>query len=208
MSRLVSIAHLNLIASSDARVVTLPANLGYAGLALLVGGESLGLILPGETAILAAGVLAREGHLQIALVVPVAVLAAIVGDNIGYLLGTRGARMLLLARGPLRERRASVVQSGERFFARYGGRAVFLGRWIAFARITVPWLAGASRMSQRRFVLWNALGGITWATSVALAGYALGAAASAIFASTTVAVVLLALALALSAAWRRRRHNG
>jgi membrane-associated protein len=186
--------------------VTLPANLGYVGLALLVGGESLGLILPGETAILAAGVLAREGRLQIAIVGPVAALAAIVGDNVGYLLGSRGARMLLLARGPLRERRTRFVETGERFFAHYGGRAVFLGRWLVFARVTVPWLAGASRMPRRGFLLWNALGGITWSASVSLAGYALGVAASAIFASTTVTLLILLLALALTAARRRRRR--
>ena len=68
------------------------ANVGYPALALLVGGESLGLILPGETAILAAGALARDGHLQIALVITIAAVAAIVGDNIGYLLGRRGER--------------------------------------------------------------------------------------------------------------------
>jgi membrane-associated protein len=194
------------MAGSDPRLVTLPANLGYVGLALLVGGESLGLILPGETAILAAGVLAREGRLQIALVMPVAALAAIVGDNLGYVLGARGARMLLLARGPLRDRRTRLVQMGERFFARYGGRAVFLGRWLVFARVTVPWLAGASRMSQRQFTLWNALGGITWTASVSLAGYALGVVASAIFASTTVALLILVVTLALTGAWRRGRR--
>lgn len=185
--------------------MTLPTNLGYLGLALLVGGESLGLILPGETAILAAGVLAREGRLQIALVLPVAALAAIIGDNLGYLLGRRGGRMLLLARGPLRAHRVRLVERGERFFARYGGHAVFLGRWLVFARVTVPWLAGASRMPQRGFLLWNALGGVTWSASVGLAGYALGVAASAIFASSTAVGLILLAGAGLTAAWRRRR---
>jgi len=79
-------------------------------------------------------------------VLPVAALAAVVGDNLGYLLGRRGGRMRLLARGPLHAHRVRLVERGERFFARYGGRAVFLGRWLVFARMTVPWLAGASRM--------------------------------------------------------------
>jgi membrane protein DedA with SNARE-associated domain len=176
--------------------VALPANVGYPALVLLVGGESLGLILPGETAILAAGVLARDGHLEIALVISIAAIAAIVGDNIGYLLGRRGARQLLLVRrGPLREYRARIVRDGERFFERYGGRSVFLARWVVVARMTAPWLAGASRMPMRSFFVWNALGGITWAASVALAGYVLGAAASAIFASTTVIVLVLLAAL-------------
>jgi undecaprenyl-diphosphatase len=185
----------------------LPANVGYPALAVLVGGESLGLILPGETAILAAGVLARDGHLQIELVIPVAAVAAIVGDNIGYLLGRRGARqLLLLGRGPLKAHRAQLVREGERFFARYGGRSVFLARWVVVARVTAPWLAGASRMPIRPFFVWNALGGITWSASVALAGYALGVAASAIFASTTVILILVLLATGIRAVWRRRRR--
>jgi membrane-associated protein len=174
--------------------VALPANVGYPALALLVGGESLGLILPGETAILAAGVLARGGHLHIAFVIAVAAAAAIVGDNVGYLLGRRGARQLLLARrGPLREHRVRLAHEGERFFERYGGRSVFLARWVVVARFTAPWLAGASGMPLRPFVLWNALGGITWCATVALAGYAIGAAASAIFASTTVVLIVALL---------------
>ena len=151
--------------------------------------------------------LARDGHLQIALVIPIAAVAAIVGDNIGYLLGRRGARQLLLVGvGPLREHRARLVREGEAFFARYGGRSVFLARWVVVARITAPWLAGASRMPIRPFFFWNALGGITWSTSVALAGYAFGAAASAIFASATVILILVLLATGIRAAWRRRRR--
>ena len=174
-------------------------------MALLVGGESLGLLLPGETAILAAGVLARDGHLHIGLVIAIAAAAAIVGDNLGYLLGRRGARQLLLARrGPLRKHRARLVRDGERFFERYGGRSVFLARWVVVARITAPWLAGASRMPRRRFLLWNAAGGIAWSATVALAGYALGAAASAIFASTTVILVVVFLVTLVRFARKRR----
>jgi undecaprenyl-diphosphatase len=185
--------------------VNLPAHLGYLALALLVGGESLGLLLPGETAILTAGALARSGRLEIEVVLLVAAAAAVTGDGIGYLLGRRGVRMLLVMRGPIREPRARLVERGEGFFARYGRRAVFLGRWLVFARVTVPWLAGASRMPPRAFFLYNALGGITWSATVALAGYGLGAAAGAIFASTTVATLAVLLGLALTASWRRRR---
>jgi membrane-associated protein len=173
-----------------------------------VGGESLGLLLPGETAILAAGVLAGSGRLEIALVLAVAAAAAIGGDAIGYLLGRRGVRMLLVGRGPLRAHRARLVERGEGFFARYGGRAVFLGRWLVFARVTVPWLAGASRMPARTFLLFNALGGATWSATVALAGYALGPAAGAIFVLTTVAALAVVAVLGLTAALRRRRARG
>lgn len=188
--------------------MTVLSHLGYLALALLVGGESIGLLLPGETAILTAGILAREGRLEIGVVVAVAAVAAVVGDNLGYLLARRGGRGLLTARGPRRERRLKLLERGERFFARYGGRAVFLGRWIAFARVTVPWLAGASRMPQRRFLLWNALGGLTWSGTVGLAGYGVGAAARTIFTSTAAAGVALLAVLALTAAWRAHRARG
>jgi membrane-associated protein len=173
-----------------------------------VGGESLGLLLPGETAILAAGVLAREGRLAVGLVIALAAVAAIIGDNIGYLLGRRGARQLLLVgRGPFREHRARLVEEGERFFNRYGGRSVFLARWVVVARMTAPWLAGAARMPRRTFLAWNAAGGITWSATVALAGYALGAAASGIFATTGV-IFLVATIVALIAYSRRRPTLG
>ena len=196
--------HHALIPADDGATVSLPSHLGYLALALIVGGESLGLLLPGETAILTAGVLARSGRLELGLVLPIAAAAAIAGDGIGYMLGRRGVRTLLVLNGPLRERRVRLVEQGERFFERHGGPAVFLGRWLVFARVTVPWLAGASRMPPRRFFLYNSLGGISWSATVALAGYALGLAAGAIFASTSVALLALLLALALRAAWRRR----
>jgi membrane-associated protein len=188
--------------------VSVPSNLGYVALALLVGGESLGLLLPGETAILTAGALAHSGRLDLALVLAVAACAAIVGDGIGYLLGRRGVRLLLVMRGPLQERRARFAERGERFFARHGPAAVFVGRWVVFARVTVPWLAGASGMPARKFFPYNALGGISWSATVAVAGYAFGLAAAAVFTSATVAVVVLLLVLALRAAWRRRRSGG
>jgi membrane-associated protein len=151
-------------------------------------------------------VLARDGHLEIGLVIAVAAIAAIAGDNVGYLLGRRGARhLLLLRRGPLREHRVRLVSEGERFFDRYGGRSVFLARWVVVARMTAPWLAGASRMPWRPFLLWNAVGGVTWSATVALAGYALGAAAGAIFAATTlILVVALLVALIVSSRSRSR----
>jgi membrane-associated protein len=187
--------------------VTLPTNLGYVGLALLVGGESLGLLVPGETAILAAAVLAREGSLDIVLVVAIAATAAVIGDNVGYLLSRRGARILLLHRGPLLDRRMRTLARGERFFARYGRQSVFIGRWVVFGRVTVPWLAGASRMPWRPFLFWNVLGGVSWATTVAVAGYALGAAAEVLFTSTTVAVLAVLVFLAVRAWWRGRHSR-
>ena len=187
--------------------MALPAHLGYVGLALLVSGESLGLFLPGEATLLAAGVLAREGSLEIALVILVAAVAAIVGDNVGFVLGRRGGRHLLLRKGPFLAPRVALLRRGEDFFDRHGGSSVFLARWIAVARVTAPWLAGAGRMPPRRFLLWNALGGITWSAAVGLAGYVIGAAANALLPAETVLLVLLVAAGALAAVGRHRSWN-
>lgn len=170
-------------------------HIGYALLILLVGGESMGLLVPGETALIAAAVLAHGGTLQIPVVIAAAAVSAIVGDNIGYALGRSGARSLLLVGGPFSARRADLLARGETFFARHGAKTVFFGRWIPVLRITAAWLAGASRMPWRTFVLWNTAGCISWAVTIGLAGYALGAAATGalttfIFASLIVFLVV------------------
>jgi membrane-associated protein len=164
---------------------------GYAGLAAFVGAESAGLPVPGETSLIAAAVLASQGRLSIPLVIAVAAGAAIVGDNIGYLVGRRGGRWLLTRRGWAESRRERLLARGEAFFERHGGKAVFLGRWLPWLRITAAWLAGASRMPWPRFLLWNGLGGVAWATSIGLAAYFLGQAAAAVIGAT--GIILLAL---------------
>jgi membrane-associated protein len=148
----------------------------YAGLGALVAGESAGIPLPGETSLIAAAVLAAQGRLSLPLVVGIAAGAAILGDNVGYLIGRRGVRSLLLHGGPFAERRRILLARGEAFFTRRGRAAVFLGRWVPWLRITVAWLAGAGRMRWRTFAVWNALGGVAWATSIGVAVYLLGAA--------------------------------
>lgn len=174
----------------------IPSHLGYVTLAILVGAESAGVPLPGEAALITGAILAHQGHLQIPLVIGVAALAAIAGDNLGYVLGRRGVRPLLQRGGPFAAARIRTLARGERFFARHGARAVFFGRWVVGARIVVAWMAGANRLPWKRFLMWNALGAISWATSVGVAGYALGAAGAKLFALFG-AVGALAFVLAL-----------
>src|SRR5947207_1679021 len=107
-------------------LIHIPSRLGYLVLAGLVGSESTGIPVPGETALITAAILAHHGRLQIELVIPIAAAAAIVGDNIGYLIGRTGGRALLLRHGPLEERRKEFLERGEPFFARHGPKAVFL----------------------------------------------------------------------------------
>ena len=176
-----------------------PANLGYIALALMIGGESAGLPLPGETSLIAAGVLAAGGHLALWAVIAIAAAAAMIGDNIGYLIGREGGHRLLSRPGPLARHRAALLARGEDFFARHGAPAVFVGRWLPVLRVTAAWLAGAHGMPWRRFLVWNALGGIAWATTIGVAAYLVGGRFPAAGAGLGLVVVG---ALALGAAGR------
>ena len=147
----------------------------HHGLSLLfaaVAIESFGIPVPGETTLIAVAVLASQGHYPIVVVIAVAAAAAIIGDNLGFwLIGRRGGRALL-ANSDLVERRTRRARTrAEALIARYGGRAVFLGRFVALLRETIAWVAGLAGMPWPRFLFWNALGGIVWATGVGLLAY-------------------------------------
>ena len=136
------------------------------------------------------------------LVIAVAALAAIVGDNIGYELGRHGARRLLSRPGRFEDRRQAFLERGEAFFARHGGKTVLFARWLPFLRVTAAWLAGANHMPWPRFFAWNALGGISWAISVGVFGYLAGQVAVRILQDAGyVVLVLIALALVGLAIW-------
>lgn len=155
-----------------------------------MGVESSGVPLPGETALIAASVFASQGQLDIVLVIGIAAAAAIVGDNIGYFLGSRLGRRFLERPGFLYERRVEALRRGDELFERHGAKAVFFGRWIAVLRIWAAWLAGISSMPWRSFLLWNALGGIAWATCFGLLGYYGGAAAAHVVSSVGIGAAI------------------
>jgi membrane protein DedA with SNARE-associated domain len=145
---------------------------GLPVLFIVVMLESFGIPLPGETALIAFGVLASQGHYSIAVVIVVAAAAAIVGDNLGYwLIGRRGGRALLTRYAWIERRTRRVLPRAEALIARYGGRAVFFGRFVSVLRETIAWVAGLARMPWPRFLFWNAFGGIVWATAVGLLAY-------------------------------------
>jgi membrane protein DedA with SNARE-associated domain len=176
---------------------------------LLIAAESSGVPLPGETALIAAAVLAGRGDLDIAAVIAVAAAAAIVGDNVGYWLGRLGGRKLLTRWAWLERHASRVLPWSERFFRRHGGKTIFLGRFFAVLRVTAAWLAGVSRMHWWQFFLWNAAGGICWAVLVGLVAYYAGhAAAEAINRYGLIAggaiVGLLAVGAVALHFWRRR----
>src|SRR4051795_4818449 len=150
------------------------ARVGLPVMALLIAGESMGLPLPGETALITGSVLAARGRFDIVTVIALAAVAAVIGDNLGYVIGRRGGRKLLLTHPRLRTYGERVLERGEPFFRRHGPKAVFLGRWFTGLRIAAAWLAGINRMPWPSFLFWNATGGIAWAVSVGVLAYVLG----------------------------------
>lgn len=149
---------------------------GLALLFLAVAIESAGVPIPGETALITAAFLATPGqnHYAIQWVIVVAAAGAIVGDNIGYWIGREGGRRLLERWRFVKHHADRVLPPAERFFQKHGGKTLFIGRFVAILRVTAAWLAGISRMPWWRFFLWNAAGGIAWATAVGLVAYYAG----------------------------------
>ena len=136
--------------------------------------ESMGVPLPGETILISAGILAQRGHLGLGYVILLGILGAVVGDQIGYWIGREGGRPFILRYGRYVFITPRRLGRAEAFFARHGGGAVFMARFFSGLRVFGALVAGMSRMRWSRFFLYNALGGIVWATVVVLAGYFLG----------------------------------
>lgn len=180
---------------------------GYPLLFLVVMSESGGIPVPGETALITGGVLASQGKLQIEVVIAVAAAAAIVGDNIGYLIGRKGGRWLLERPGAFSRQRHEMLDVGEPFFEKHGPKAVFFGRFVLGLRVWASWLAGATHMPWHSFALWNALGGIAWATGIGLIAYFLGHSAGNAIETFGLFGLAAAIVGILSAVILHRRHR-
>jgi membrane protein DedA with SNARE-associated domain/membrane-associated phospholipid phosphatase len=147
---------------------------GYYVVALIVFVEGAGIPLPGETILLLAGAYAGAGNLDVRGVILAAALGAIGGDNLGYFLGWRGGRALLVRYGHALHVGESHLARAEAFYARHGTKTVFFARFIAVLRTLSSLLAGANRMPYRRFAPWNAAGGIVWAVVIGSLGSLFG----------------------------------
>lgn len=180
------------------------------GAAMLECAAFAGLLVPGESLVLASGFFAHQGILELDAVIAAVALGAVAGDNIGYLLGARLGRDWLLKKGSrfgLRKKRLAQVDA---FFQRQGPRAVFIGRFIGFARALVPFVAGASGMSYRRFVVADALGAGLWTVAFVALGYVLGASWQVAEKWISRSGLVLGAVLLLGAVWlwlRRRRRR-
>jgi membrane protein DedA with SNARE-associated domain len=149
------------------------AYLVVGGLAFGEAAAFVGLFLPGEVAVLLGGVLASEGQVSLPAMLAVACLAAVAGDSVGYEIGRRYGERILRTR--LLRRHSAAVERARAYVQAKGGRAVFLGRWTGVLRALVPGLAGISGMPYRRFIVANIAGGVAWASTFVLLGYAAGA---------------------------------
>lgn len=191
-----------LLAAPPAAVPILVAVIVFVEDALFVG-----FVIPGETAAVLGGVAASLGHVPLPAVVAVVIAAAVAGDTVGYEVGRHlGTRLLTLR---VFNRRRQRLEQAQAFLARRGGMAVFLGRWVAFFRAVMPALAGTARMPYRRFLAFNAAGGLIWGVTVVTLGYLAGQSYAQVAATfgRVAALVAVAVAVAVVAVWQIRRHR-
>jgi len=165
-------------------------------LAFLEAAAFLGLVLPGETALLVAGVLASRGNIDLRVLLVLAIVAAIGGDSVGYLVGRHFGPRLRLTRLGARVK-ARHWDRAEQSVAAHGFWAVVAGRWVGILRALVPTVAGMIAMPYRWFLAANALGGMAWAGAVVLLGYSAGASLTHI--QGLLRVISLAIVTALAA---------
>src|SRR5438876_9812056 len=184
----------------------LVASSGYVVLFVLVALESLGIPLPGETALVTAAALAAGGHLSIHAVVATAVAAGISGDNGGYWIGRAGGIPLVRRYGRFIHLNESHLERTRRFFERHGPKTVFIARFIALLRTWAAVLAGTARMPYGSFMLYNALGAVCWAMIVGTLGYVFGRNLPQLEhylgQASLAGALLLALAVGLALGWR------
>lgn len=192
------------------RLLNLPGTLVAVIVGLLVFAEDalfVGFVLPGETAAVVGGVVASRGHLPYPVIAAVVVLAAIIGDSVGYEIGRRvGPRILDLR---IVQRRRARLDAASDFLRRRGGFAVFLARFVAFFRAVMPALAGISKMPYARFLTFNAAGGLVWGIGFTLLGFLAGNSYQAIegrVGRDAVVAVVAVLVVAL-VVWRVREHR-
>src|SRR4051794_23414918 len=183
----------------------------YAVVFALVFAEDalfIGFVLPGETAVVLGGVLAATGKdVNVLAVMAVAVIAAIPGDSVGYEVGRRFGPALLRTRPAVRQK--DKIEQARELIRRRGPYAVFLGRFVSFLRALVPTMSGLAEMPYRRFLLFNALGGLVWGIGYSLLGYLAGNAWAAVAhrVGTYAGLAIGGLAVIALAVWAWRRHR-
>jgi membrane protein DedA with SNARE-associated domain len=180
----------------------------YLGVALAIGLESMGVPVPGETALVAAALYAGKTEaLNIWVLILCASAGAILGDNIGYWIGRELGFRLLLRYGSYLGITESRIKLGEFLFQRHGGKIVFFGRFVALLRSLAALMAGLNQMSWPRFVVFNAAGGILWATCYGLAAYYFGKRIETLTRPVGLVLLVTGIIIFVGAVWFIRRHE-
>jgi membrane protein DedA with SNARE-associated domain len=180
---------------------------GYLAVFAFVMLESLGIPVPGETALIAAGTYAgHTHHLSPWLIFVVASAAAIIGDNLGYLVGDKGGYRLLRRYGHYIRVDESKMKIGRYLFDQYGGRVVFFGRFVSILRTYAAFLAGTNRMRWRHFLVCNAAGGILWAAIYTFGAYAAGSLLHRVSGIANVVLGVVAVIVIVATILVVRRH--
>jgi membrane protein DedA with SNARE-associated domain len=182
---------------------------GYLVVFLFVMAESIGLPVPGETALIGAALYAGSTHkLEIGWVIAVAIAGAIIGDNIGFSVGRYGGARLLLRHGHRIGLHEGRLKIGIWLFRRHGGKVVFWGRFVSILRTYAAFLAGTNQMAWPRFLVFNAAGAVVWATTFGVAYYVFGSALRRL--STTIDITLGVAGVVVLVAflvWSKRKED-
>jgi membrane protein DedA with SNARE-associated domain len=178
-----------------------------AGLAFLETGAFVGLLVPGETAIVLGGVVAAQGEVNVVLIILLAWAAAAVGDLASFALGRRLGRRFLLERGPRLGVTPPRLDRLDGFFDRHGSKAILLGRFIGVVRAVGPFLAGSSGMRLRGFLPWSLVGTAIWTATFTLAGYAFHESFTSASKTLTNGLLGAAALTAVVLAWRAHRRS-
>jgi membrane protein DedA with SNARE-associated domain len=180
---------------------------GYFAVFVIVGIESAGVPLPGETILVAAAILAGQGKLHLWGVIGAAAAGAILGDNCGYWIGRELGFPIVYRYGRLIRLDERRLKLGQYLFLKQGGKIVFFGRFVAILRTWAAFLAGVNHFNWERFFLFNASGGVVWASIFGAGGYALGRAFEVYARPVGIAVLVAAVAGFLISGWFVRRHE-
>lgn len=182
---------------------------GYYAVFVLVAVESLGVPLPGETSLVAAATYAGATHrLSIWAIFAFASAAAIVGDNVGFWIGRKGGYRLLRRWGRYVHLDEPKIKVGRYLFDRHGGKVVFFGRFVSILRTYAAFFAGTNEMSYRRFLTWNATGGVLWSALYAFGAYLAGSTLAAVSTPLDIALGVLAAVAIIVGLVVVRRHMG
>jgi membrane-associated protein len=184
-------------------------SVGYVGLFIIIFAETgllIGFFLPGDTLLLAVGVLASQGKLELIPAIIVCCIAAILGDTAGYHIGKHLGRRLFNRPNSLIFN-ARHIERARKFYNRHGGKTIFIARYLAFIRTFAPTVAGAGEMPYRKFIFYNVAGGITWVVSLTLLGYFIGDVIPNIDLILFAAMGIILLFTPILAFWQARRRR-